>query len=481
MTSVQDNIKGKVAIVTGASSGLGESTARHLAARGAKVVLAARRTDRLEKVVAEIREAGGEAIAVATDVAKRADLEALAAATVEAFGRIDVLVNNAGVMPLSPIDKLKVDEWDRTIDVNIKGVLYGIAAVLPRMQAQGSGHIVNVASIAGIKVFTPIGTVYSATKYAVRAISEGLRVEVGNTGIRVTIVSPGAVESELKFGSTDADAAAGVKAFYDANQIPSDSVARAVVYAQKGQQTKAAIVDAALGLATQIGLEGLSIGALAEVTQMSKSGVFAHFGSREELQISVIREYHQRFEQEVFYPALKATARPAAAALHVRQLDEAHLRGDRLGLHLHQRRRRIRRPSRPGARRAGLVGAAPGTAPCARHHAGQGRRPPARRRRRGPDAVRDPRPDPRAALRGPLPEEPRLHRPRQHRLRATSCARYGAAVPSKPPPARTARQLFRFSPFSFFLFPFSILRPRSNPCPATPRPCATCNSCCTKC
>jgi NADP-dependent 3-hydroxy acid dehydrogenase YdfG len=231
MTSVQDNIKGKVAIVTGASSGLGESTARHLAARGAKVVLAARRTDRLDKVVAEIREAGGEAIAVATDVARRADLEKLAAAAVEAFGRIDVLVNNAGVMPLSPLDKLKVDEWDRTIDVNIKGVLYGIAAVLPRMQAQGSGHIVNVASIAGLKVFTPIGTVYSATKHAVRAISEGLRVEVGNSGVRVTIVSPGAVDSELKLGSSDAESAAGVKAFYEANQIPADSVARAVVYA----------------------------------------------------------------------------------------------------------------------------------------------------------------------------------------------------------------------------------------------------------
>lgn len=227
MTSVQDNIKGKVAIVTGASSGLGESTARHLAARGARVVLAARRTDRLEKVVAEIREAGGEAIAVATDVARRADLDKLAAATVEAFGRIDVLVNNAGVMPLSPMEKLKVDEWDRTIDVNIKGVLYGIAAVLPRMQAQGSGHIVNIASIAGLKVFTPIGTVYSATKHAVRAISEGLRVEMGNSGVRVT----GAVDSELKFGSSDAESAAGVKAFYDANQIPADSVARAVVYA----------------------------------------------------------------------------------------------------------------------------------------------------------------------------------------------------------------------------------------------------------
>ncbi|VTY34151.1 putative oxidoreductase [Xylophilus ampelinus] len=168
---------------------------------------------------------------MATDVAKRADLERLVATTVEAFGRVDVLVNNAGVMPLSRLDKLKVDEWDRTIDVNNKGVLYGIAAVLPRTQAQGSGHIVNIASIAGHKVFTPIGTVYSATKHAVRAISEGLRVEVGGSGVRVTVVSPGAVESELKFGSTDSESAAGVKAFYDANQIPADSVARAVAYA----------------------------------------------------------------------------------------------------------------------------------------------------------------------------------------------------------------------------------------------------------
>ncbi|MDM0107581.1 SDR family oxidoreductase [Variovorax sp. J22R24] len=228
--TIQDNIAGKVAIVTGASSGLGESTARHLAARGAKVVLATRRTDRLDRLVAEIRESGGDAIAVATDVSKRADLEKLAASAIEAFGRIDVLVNNAGVMPLSPIEKLKVDEWDRTIDVNIKGVLYGIAAVLPSMTAQGSGHIINIASVAGLKVFTPIGTVYSATKFAVRAISEGLRAEIGH-GIRVTIVSPGAVESELQLGSTDPESAAGVKAFYDANQIPADSVARAVVYA----------------------------------------------------------------------------------------------------------------------------------------------------------------------------------------------------------------------------------------------------------
>jgi NADP-dependent 3-hydroxy acid dehydrogenase YdfG len=228
---LSDNVHNKVVIVTGASSGLGESTALHLAARGARVVLAARRTDRLDKLVSQIRAEGGQAIAVATDVSRREDMEKLAAATLEAYGRIDVLVNNAGVMPLSPIDKLKVDEWDRTIDVNIKGVLYGIAAVLPQMKKQASGHVINIASIAGIKVFTPIGTVYSATKHAVRAISEGLRIEAAPSGIRVTTVSPGAVESELKFGSTDEDAKAGVNAFYEANQIPADSVARAVVYA----------------------------------------------------------------------------------------------------------------------------------------------------------------------------------------------------------------------------------------------------------
>jgi NADP-dependent 3-hydroxy acid dehydrogenase YdfG len=229
--TLSDDVHNKVVIVTGASSGIGEATALHLAERGARVVLAARRTDRLDKLVAHIRSEGGQAIAVATDVSRRQDLEKLAAAAIEAFGRIDVLVNNAGVMPLSPIDKLKVDEWDRTIDVNIKGVLYGIAAVLPQMKAQGGGHVINIASIAGIKVFTPIGTVYSATKHAVRAISEGLRIEAAPFGIRVTTVSPGAVESELRFGSTDPDATAGLKAFYEANQIPADAVARAVVYA----------------------------------------------------------------------------------------------------------------------------------------------------------------------------------------------------------------------------------------------------------
>ncbi|OWY26628.1 SDR family oxidoreductase [Herbaspirillum robiniae] len=224
------NIKDKVVIITGASSGLGEATARHLGAMGAKLVLAARRADRLETLVADIARDGGSAIAVTTDVSRREDMEALAARAVEHFGRIDVLVNNAGTMPLSPLAKVMVEEWDRTIDINIKGVLYGIAAVLPRFAAQGSGHVINVASVAGIKVFAPIGTVYSATKFAVRAISEGLRMEAPD-GVRTTIISPGAVASELKLHSSDSDTAAAVQAFYEANEIPADSVARAIAYA----------------------------------------------------------------------------------------------------------------------------------------------------------------------------------------------------------------------------------------------------------
>ncbi|MDE1181066.1 SDR family oxidoreductase [Paraburkholderia sp.] len=224
------NIANKVVVITGASSGLGEATARHLAAQGARVVLGARRTDRLDRLVAELKEAGQHAIAVTTDVAKRDDVERLVATAVETFGRVDVLVNNAGTMPLSPLSKLMVDEWDRTIDINIKGVLYGIAAVLPRFEAQGSGHVINIASVAGLKVFAPIGSVYSATKFAVRALSEGLRSEVGGK-IRTTIISPGAVESELQNHSSDPDTSAMVQSFYEANQISSDSVARAIAYA----------------------------------------------------------------------------------------------------------------------------------------------------------------------------------------------------------------------------------------------------------
>lgn len=228
--STDNGIQNKVVIITGASSGLGEATARHLAARGAKLVLAARRTERLQALVQQIEAAGGEALAVATDVVDMAQVQALADQAKARFGRIDVLVNNAGIMPLAPLSKLKVDEWSRMIDVNVKGVLHGIAAVLPTMEAQKSGHIINIASVAGLKIFSPIGAVYSATKFAVRALSEGLRAEAPE-GVRTTTVSPGAVESELKLGSSDADTAAGVKAFYEANQIPADSVARAIAYA----------------------------------------------------------------------------------------------------------------------------------------------------------------------------------------------------------------------------------------------------------
>ena len=230
MSKVRQGIPGRVVVITGASSGLGEATARHLAQQGARLVLAARRTERLQALAAELQATGAEVLVQATDVADAAQVQALADATLARFGRIDVLVNNAGIMPLAPLAKIKVDEWSRMIDVNIKGVLHGIAAVLPAMTAQKSGHIINIASVAGLKLFTPIGTVYSATKFAVRAISEGLRAEAPE-GVRTTIVSPGAVESELKLGSTDPDAAAGVQAFYQANQIPADSVARAIAYA----------------------------------------------------------------------------------------------------------------------------------------------------------------------------------------------------------------------------------------------------------
>ncbi|WP_394559179.1 SDR family oxidoreductase [Aquipseudomonas alcaligenes] len=226
---MSNNISDKVVVITGASSGLGESTARYLAARGAKVVLAARRTERLENIVAEIRAAGGNAIAVTTDVTVQQQVQALADAAIAEFGRIDVMVNNSGLMAIAPMEQGRTDEWDRMIDINIKGVLYGIAAVLPQMQKQASGQIINIASVAGIKVFSPGGTVYSGTKFAVRAISEGLRHEVGGS-IRVTVISPGAVDSELKHGSSDEVSSRNVNEFYK-QAIPADSVARAIAYA----------------------------------------------------------------------------------------------------------------------------------------------------------------------------------------------------------------------------------------------------------
>lgn len=220
-------IKGKVIAITGASSGIGEGTARLLAERGATIMLGARRTDRLEKLAAEIVAAGGVAQFRPLDVTNRADFEAFIAATEQAFGRIDVLINNAGIMPLSLFTSLKVEEWDQMIDVNIRGLLNGIAATLPRMKAQGSGHFVNISSIGGYRVWPTCG-VYSATKYAVRAISDGLRME--NDDIRVTVVSPGVVESELAHTITDPFAASAMVDFRNIALTP-DAIARAIAYA----------------------------------------------------------------------------------------------------------------------------------------------------------------------------------------------------------------------------------------------------------
>lgn len=224
-----NNIENKVVVITGASSGLGEATARFLAKKGAKVVLGARRTEKLEAIVQDIRAEGGQAEFIGMDITKPQEVQALIEKALSAFGQIDVLVNNAGLMSIAPLSELKVDEWNRMIDINIKGVLYGIAATLPVFQKQNFGHFINLASVAGIKVFSPGGTVYSGTKFAVRAISEGLRHEVGGT-IRTTTIEPGAVESELKFGSSHKESSEFVTDFYK-QAIPADSVARAIAYA----------------------------------------------------------------------------------------------------------------------------------------------------------------------------------------------------------------------------------------------------------
>jgi NADP-dependent 3-hydroxy acid dehydrogenase YdfG len=227
---MNNNIEGKIIVITGASSGLGEATARLLSAQGASVVLGARRIDRLQALADELTRGGGKALTVKTDVTHYAQVKNLVDTTVQKFGRIDVMINNAGLMQQSPLERLKVDEWDNMIDINIKGVLYGIAAALPHMQRQKSGHIINVSSVAGHKV-TPAGTVYSATKHAVRAISEGLRQEVKPYNIRTTIISPGAVATELPNHITDRESATGIQKFYEGCAIPADSFARTVVFA----------------------------------------------------------------------------------------------------------------------------------------------------------------------------------------------------------------------------------------------------------
>jgi NADP-dependent 3-hydroxy acid dehydrogenase YdfG len=220
-------IEGKVVAITGASSGIGEAAAMLLAQRGAKVVVGARRGERLEKLVAAIQTQGGEARFRTLDVTSREDIKAFIGFGKAEFGLVDILVNNAGIMPLSPMTALKVDEWDRMIDVNIRGVLNGIAAVLPDMKARGSGHIINVASI-GAHIVVPTGAVYCATKFAVWAISEGLRQE--NPDIRVTTISPGVVATELGDDISD-QSAKQLLGDLRKTALTPDAIARAIAYA----------------------------------------------------------------------------------------------------------------------------------------------------------------------------------------------------------------------------------------------------------
>lgn len=217
----------RVIVLTGASSGIGEATARHLAQMGHHLVIGARRIDRLTELQDELRAQGADVDALALDVTQLADMQRIAAFAQQRHGRIDVLINNAGVMPLSPLAALKVDEWNRMIDVNVRGVLHGIAAVLPVMQAQGRGHIINVASI-GAHAVSPTAAVYCASKYAVRAISDGLRQETDV--LRVTVLSPGVVESELADSISDETARLAMREFRRI-ALPPQAVARAIGYA----------------------------------------------------------------------------------------------------------------------------------------------------------------------------------------------------------------------------------------------------------
>ncbi|MGB8941820.1 MAG: SDR family oxidoreductase [Streptomyces sp.] len=223
-----EGIAGKVVAITGASSGIGEATALLLAERGAKVVLGARRPERLRALAARIEQAGGEAAWVCTDVTRSADLNGLVELARDRFGRLDVLVSNAGVGLISPLDDLRVADWEQMIDVNLKGVLYGIAAALPVFREQGSGHFVNTVSTAGLRI-VPLQSVYAATKNAVRTLSEGLRQEAGDS-LRVTVVSPGYVRTEFA-DHIDSEVKAKILDSMDAFGLSPDAVARAIAFA----------------------------------------------------------------------------------------------------------------------------------------------------------------------------------------------------------------------------------------------------------
>lgn len=227
---MSNNIEGKVVVITGASSGLGEAAARLLSAEGATVVLGARRLDKLETLVAELAAKGSKALAQVTDVTKCEQVKALVDLAVERYGRIDVMINNAGLMPHSPMERLKVADWDRMIDVNLKGVMYGIGAALPHMIRQKSGHVVFVSSVAGHKV-RPGSAVYAATKTGVRVIAEGLRQEVKPYNIRTTVISPGSVATNLADSVTEPDIEKAIRDFTANFAVSADSFARAVAFA----------------------------------------------------------------------------------------------------------------------------------------------------------------------------------------------------------------------------------------------------------
>ncbi|WP_186577145.1 SDR family oxidoreductase [Aquibacillus kalidii] len=222
-------LNGKVVVITGASSGIGETTARLLASLGAHVVIGARRVGRLESLASDIQGDGGSVVIQQLDVTKLEQMQAFIGAAQSRFGRVDAIINNAGVMPLSSLEALKIEEWNRMIDVNIRGVLHGIASGLPVMKKQGFGHFINIASIGAYEV-TPTAAVYCATKYAVRAITDGLRQETVGQGIRVTLVSPGVTESELAESITDNQAREFMKE-YRHNALPAKAIAHAIVYA----------------------------------------------------------------------------------------------------------------------------------------------------------------------------------------------------------------------------------------------------------
>ncbi len=221
--------KSKVVVITGASSGVGEATAKLLSKNENKVVLGARRVLRLQEITGNITDLGGEAIYLPTDVTKDDEVEALAKLASDKFGRIDVWINCAGVMPQSLLSQKKIKDWDNMIDINIKGTLYGIGAVLSYMMKQKSGQIINISSVAG-HIVGPMSAVYSATKYAVRAISEGLRQEMAQaqSNVRVTLISPGAVNTELVNSITDEKIKEGTEEFYKNFSIPVDRVAETI-------------------------------------------------------------------------------------------------------------------------------------------------------------------------------------------------------------------------------------------------------------